>query len=95
MFHDHVRKTQPSAKIPKLVMRGNGSVDGPDATGTYQVVLQWIEEMPHLKDLISQDGISLKGMYKYMVVKQSLNRAANRRIQSTQFSRSATVPFPR
>ena len=53
MFHDHVKKTQPSAKIPKLVICGHGSVDDPDATGSYQAVLKRIEEkMPHLKDLI-------------------------------------------
>ncbi|KAI2791897.1 Trehalose phosphorylase [Penicillium oxalicum] len=53
MFYDHVQKTSSSTKVPKLVICGHGSVDDPDATGTYQAVLERIDEkMPRLKDLI-------------------------------------------
>ncbi|KAJ5982247.1 hypothetical protein N7451_012347 [Penicillium sp. IBT 35674x] len=53
MFHDRMQEAQPNAKVPKLVICGHGSVDDPDATETYDAVVNQIEEkMPHLRDHI-------------------------------------------
>lgn len=52
-FYQRLKDSQPNAKIPKLVICGHGSVDDPDATGTYNAVVNYIhEKMSHLSKLI-------------------------------------------
>ncbi|KAJ5195527.1 Trehalose phosphorylase [Penicillium cinerascens] len=53
MFHDRMQEAQLNIKVPKLVIYGHRSIDDPDATRTYEAVVNQIEEnMPHLRDHI-------------------------------------------
>ncbi|KAJ5760870.1 hypothetical protein N7520_008026 [Penicillium odoratum] len=52
-FHDRLANDQPSLTPPKLVICGHGSVDDPDGSLIYDIVMDHIEQnIPHLRNLI-------------------------------------------